>query len=304
MNYSHLNQFGSLMAAFTALAETQNGSTSCFTQNGEARFVTAEVIRATHQEFLDCLLRAQRFIAPEIGGQFIGEVTYEQRHIDLLHLPFDDVALLYKQQIHADGSELAICSIYSKTHATARDAIKKGTCSDSAFVCLTAINWETPPRGWAIDPVGILIDPCEFIEGRGFPISMFCTVRGGYDISSMGAETTKTESQKLAAIVDLCCALACSNVHSRAVEPDSQKNRKRVAAGKKPLLSYKVLEVDIDDGEGGGNTLGSDRQSPRTHLRRGHIRRVQSGKLVWVQACVVRGKTPGIVLKDYSIPVS
>jgi hypothetical protein len=46
---------------------------------------------------------------------------------------------------------------------------------------------------------------------------------------------------------------------------------------------------------------GGTHRSPRQHLRRGHIRNLQSGKKVWVNATVVGSRDNGVINKAYGI---
>jgi len=51
----------------------------------------------------------------------------------------------------------------------------------------------------------------------------------------------------------------------------------------KPIARYARNVVGSEEGMGGKGTHAS----PRQHLRRGHIRRLRSGKAIWVRECVV-----------------
>lgn len=101
-------------------------------------------------------------------------------------------------------------------------------------------------------------------------------------------------------VMQFLCALECKNVRVESAAPDAKLNAARARKGKLPLVSYKVLTLDstpkrIADSRGGGTHA-----SPRTHLRRGHIRRLAAGN-VWVNSTVVNGKSTGLVLKDYEV---
>lgn len=88
-------------------------------------------------------------------------------------------------------------------------------------------------------------------------------------------------------------ALACSNVHTLRVAPAKPKAKTAL-----PFDAYHLLTVDLAACASGGLGLGTHR-SPREHLRRGHIRRLQSGARIWVNAAVVNAGVGGQITKDY-----
>lgn len=95
-------------------------------------------------------------------------------------------------------------------------------------------------------------------------------------------------------------ALNCSNVITIENPAPEKLNKKRVKAGKQPLYSYKTLHLSIPDMARNGGAGAGTHASPRVHLRRGHIRRLES-KSVWVNPCVVGDKRSGVVMKDYAV---
>lgn len=103
--------------------------------------------------------------------------------------------------------------------------------------------------------------------------------------------------------LNLFYILGCSNVTTIDHEPPAALNKKRVARGKLPIHSHKTLVLVIDQPKTQGPCLGGTHASPRVHLRRGHIRRLDEQRRVWVQPCVV-GSAHGIVTKDYRITTS
>jgi len=94
--------------------------------------------------------------------------------------------------------------------------------------------------------------------------------------------------------------LGCSNMATEDNPAPAALNKKRAKAGKFPVLEYKTLVLKLNAPSASAQSGGGTHASPRVHLRRGHIRKIDSGRRVWVQACVV-GSTHGMVLKDYRI---
>lgn len=100
---------------------------------------------------------------------------------------------------------------------------------------------------------------------------------------------------------NLCALLALSNVDRKERPAPTALNKKRASHGRPELLSYHVLSVD---GEVWDNKYSSGQSSTgvRSHLRRGHVRRIHGGqKMVWVRSTIVKGSVPGFVDKDYDL---
>ncbi len=88
--------------------------------------------------------------------------------------------------------------------------------------------------------------------------------------------------------------LNTKGVPQKTVEPDVKLNKARVKNGKNPLLPYIAVdtetyitalrETERMESEGGGT-----HRSPRPHLRRAHLRHLQSGVIIPIQAMIVNG---------------
>lgn len=101
---------------------------------------------------------------------------------------------------------------------------------------------------------------------------------------------------EVAAYLDLATVLACKNVATKAHPAPKNLNRNRIKAGKLPLKGFHVLEL-IGGAEMPGHGGGAH-GSPRSHLRRGHIRRLPGDRVTWVNSTIVRGR--GFVEKVYA----
>ena len=102
-------------------------------------------------------------------------------------------------------------------------------------------------------------------------------------------------------MIQACSVLNCANVTTGIVYPPAALNKKRTAKGKKPLFSYHVLQLSDERKADKSASAGGNHASPRMHLRRGHLRRLQN-KTVWVRPAMINiGSNVGSVAKDYSI---
>lgn len=105
------------------------------------------------------------------------------------------------------------------------------------------------------------------------------------------------------ALFQLLEALSCSNIsHEPIKKIDHKKNERRVKAGKLPIYETHVLVINPAKSKNSfdKNKGNSDRNSPRQHLRRGHIRRLPD-KNVWVNSCLVGSAENGRLDKSYRI---
>lgn len=104
-------------------------------------------------------------------------------------------------------------------------------------------------------------------------------------------------------LAQLCAVLNCGNVEQADVPVPDKLARARAKSGKLPLYDYKVLTLSGDiAARGASDDVGSDAATKRTHLRRGHIRRISGERVVWVRAALVNaGKDIGVVEKSYRL---
>lgn len=99
-------------------------------------------------------------------------------------------------------------------------------------------------------------------------------------------------------VLELLEALSCKNVViDNAKIP---KIGERGAANKNlPFYETKCLTIKATQKQGTGTRTGTH-ESPRQHLRRGHIRRLETGN-IWVNACVVGSSEKGVIKKSYNV---
>lgn len=80
---------------------------------------------------------------------------------------------------------------------------------------------------------------------------------------------------------------------------NSFTNRRKISEKKTPTFDWKT--VIIEPSKTRNDCLEGTHASPRLHDRRGHLRRLATGKCVWVKACKVGDATKGVVFHDYKI---
>ena len=80
---------------------------------------------------------------------------------------------------------------------------------------------------------------------------------------------------------------------------DTFTNRRKIQQGKLP--TYDWTTVWIEPAKPRSEGKGGTHASPRLHDRRGHLRRLASGKNVWVKSCKVGDASKGAIFHDYAI---
>lgn len=102
-------------------------------------------------------------------------------------------------------------------------------------------------------------------------------------------------------LIQACSVINCENVVTEDIHASAPLNKKRVAKGKQPFFTYKVLQLSEDRRQSRKGLALGEHASPRMHLRRGHLRRLGS-KVVWVRPALVNAEPQqGVVLKDYAL---
>lgn len=290
-SFDHLNQFSAMLADLE--------------QPGTGNLISLEECTIAFRAFRNAFLSAQRFIIPEAGNLILGEGTkYDHKHIELVHLPFDTIAVLYSPPPPArmqDAVDLAI-SLYAKDYPV-RDFIADRGGGEDTVYCLSAWRGRETKR-WHLSPLGLCIDLGASREHGAiyaYEVPAYPSTRLIESLRiGTGQHADNVATWEVGVLVDLCCGLACSNVKSELRRPPAALQASRARKGRKPLWDYHILTVSTA-ATSEAASADAGRASPRSHLRRGHIRRLGSGRIVWVQACMVRGQTPGIVAKDYAV---
>lgn len=120
------------------------------------------------------------------------------------------------------------------------------------------------------------------------------------DVDAALTRLSYDASDEVHMAIQACAVLNCANVETGDFAPGKAANAKRVASGKSPFFTYKVLQLAAGRVATGEKGSGSH-SAPRTHLRRGHIRRLEN-KVTWVRPAIVSaGSDRGTVAKDYRI---
>ncbi|GGE75670.1 hypothetical protein GCM10011533_30020 [Streptosporangium jomthongense] len=211
----------------------------------------------------------------------------------------DDLRQIYKKYAH--GQRLPFSSMAIEWEGLPGEGFNKYVvlaiqCDDSdVIVALTFLQVVDPEPRWILSPLRIQDNYAEGTLAHGS-----VTADLNNSVRELFSEFQLMVRLVRSVVVQLLCALACSNTTiSEAPSGRKRLNKKRAGKGKPPFYSYKVLTIAQAEGNGSCGRSGTGR-SPRVHLRRGHIRRL-ANKTVWVNSAVVGNKSRGLVNKDYAV---
>lgn len=152
-------------------------------------------------------------------------------------------------------------------------------------------------KGWMVGPLVLRIPYSDASAHEYYNMDVQILLRDEMEGRALELNSYKPVVRFYAAV---CQILANHHVELQDVPPDAKENRRRKIRGKVPLYTYKTLVIGAPKKRQSGAGAGTH-ASPRTHLRRGYYRTSKKGVRHWVQACVVKGETPGVVHKEYRV---
>jgi hypothetical protein len=89
------------------------------------------------------------------------------------------------------------------------------------------------------------------------------------------ARLTYDANDEVHMAIQACAVLNCADVGTVDVHPKPAMNARRLAMRRPPFFTYKVLQLATGKAAASGKGSGPH-AAPRTHLRRGHIRRLEN----------------------------
>lgn len=225
-------------------------------------------------------MHSQKFNLPD-GGILIDDS--ELRALDddeLLTLPYDSIALEYIEPRGAvDGQNISTKRIVFATQY-------------EDVIIVAPVSFIDSQKSWmAYPPVSIPRNGYRnkaTAQGKYLPIHIE---------KSLSTIPDQDYGHEIMALVSTLNALQCSNV-TIAKHSSSKKATPKAAL---KFDDFHVLIINSGLHVADGDSAGGTHRSPREHLRRGHIRRLESGRKIWINAAVVgSGRGAGKVQKVYS----
>lgn len=240
-----------------------------------------EVTASMLQNYIDLARRSVKFILPDNGRILDDSSMSALDEKQPLRLPYPVVCIEYRRKFYDDPNAPGV----QPTKGLAFAAESNGGIEIYPAVWLDARGVWGPMPPALIESIGH-----RRINGeRTGPAGIAMRVPPGIPAKDYSCET--------GALLDLLNVLACSNAYAHVSPARSSGRRCKSAI---PFDDYRIIKIAATS-SGRPGARGGLHRSPREHLRRGHIRRLSSGKCVWVNATIVAaGKDSGRVFKHYS----
>lgn len=227
--------------------------------------------------------RAQHFALPENGRLFDDELRGLEADLRALRLPFPVITVSFSNERG------------QKTMVVAREQEKPDAPLGLVVEVLVAVDLNDG-QGWGVVPCAA--SPHANLEGD--VVEWFFSGEDGKKPAD--DRVWGSVGQAGRSVLELVEALSCNNVAAEIVERiDPAVNVRRRRQGKLPMYEVRRLVVKVGEQVHAIGAPMGDRNGPREHLRRGHIRRLPDGRRTWVQACVVGSRTLGVVRKTYAV---
>jgi hypothetical protein len=102
----------------------------------------------------------------------------------------------------------------------------------------------------------------------------------------------------------LLTALSMEKASYTTIPAPAKLNAKRARSGKPSISEYKVLDIVADVSASPRQHAGrppGTHASPRLHKRRGHVRRLGTGRVTWIRSAIVGKPGHGAVTKSYHV---
>lgn len=266
-----------------------------------------------HMERCEKILLSQHyysFILPT-NAEIVKHTTPVDINFEDLNLPFDKCILEYS--ISKDYYKEPSKDEYAHEYPDATVLIVSKNEGGILLLPIWHIkNKHTNIAQWVPCMYGILLRSDSYIKVYGDDGTV--QVKNPHIIvasGEMGKEIHHVPQQnlieelvdELRAVAHFAMLCGCDNVKAKKIHTADAKLVKKAAKhGGIPHNDYWVLDVYMnDEHESSGSGEGGSHSSPRFHVRRGHIRRYQTGKTTWVRQCVVGTPELGVINKDYRV---
>ena len=270
----------------------------------DARFPELDAAFIAWDEMLDTAIK---FYVPELSASVINKADLREP----IHIPYPTIAILSETDFQYRDLET------SRLYENYKSAIvrKRG------YKIITAVEVKDHPHNinfytavyqpdiglWQTTPI---LGGVTFIEQRGLCIGIHkdpstqhainrTAELTGYSRDRITLEAEENATVDAYTLLDMYRLLSVHDTTVHKVESPSKLRQKLITKGRSRFYDYHVLSIGGEVWDSPHEHTGTG-EGKRSHLRRGHIRRLAS-KTVWVRSTFVHGSKEGFVKKDYEV---
>jgi hypothetical protein len=232
-----------------------------------------------------------KFVLPDYGDVGLGGGQVTQDIFDMARLPYDGMVIEYPCPRYSIDKRIVMCS-------------KHG---DDGFVLSTVVLVDDGSHKlWVPQPILQKVDYSQTISGGCIAGKFMFFCKNFEQIMRIEGEEIEDFLRSEIArdaytVLFMLAALNAANVKTVNIVPSAQLNKKRRKKGKRPLDTYKVLDIFLSKNNSGGDYGHSmKRGNNRLHTCRGHFKKI-NGKLYWWNAQVRGGGVEGSIKKGYAV---
>ena len=222
------------------------------------------------------LLKAEKFYLPISGRLFDDNDFKALDESEILNLPFPSIVLEY----FTEGGKPPF-----DEGSSSKRMVLVVECSDR-FVC--TMFWYSDLKQEWIETLPFVLPRTNYLDPSD---------RSHLKILATTECDTTGYGDAAGSLLSMLNALQCSNV-----KIEKSKTKKVTVKSALQFDSYNILTIESRNSSKKPSSGGGSHRSPREHLRRGHIRRLETGRKIWVNAAVIgAGKGAGKITKDYRV---
>lgn len=273
-------------------------------------------VAASHHAVADLIKNAVHVVLPENGEIYRSTentIPSEDECKSMANLPAPITCFEYSYTLNV-GVDLnkQVCALpdIGIDHAPKRltlvtDFKQLGLASNRVSVISVYYCVDANSRQWSFSPWQLFYEyPLKFISRGGNGVSIGCGFIKMFTAEELIDPLEKmqavTEYEKDLNIVAQACHSLLAGAELLPVVEKSPTKLRKIGKKKLPKFSYHLLKIPSNRGVD-KDFKGGHHSSPRRHLRRAHLRKLQTGTYTFVRQCVVGDADKGFVSKNYKV---
>lgn len=291
--FDNISRFTS--EAVESLVELQKIAKDHYPKSARAMSETIRLLRV-----------AEKFSLPD-DAMLLDLKTYKREYAPLLRLPYPIVTLECRTSLIPGRTPSSRHILIAWTdEASTSFKVEVATPGTIYYTHLwlddEVKEWEPSPIVWGFHPDELVQDADGEI-GLTTGFHNFPCHPEVFDsaLAKSGEQfITDDLEQSLRPLLEFCLTVNCQNVPTRTVSAPEKLKSKRAKNKREPLYDYHVLDIPgyyAADSDGGSQ----ERNGPRLHWRRGHLRRLADDRVIWVRHALVGNVEQGIASKSYRV---